>query len=209
MEKVKWALDFNWIVWSFSHIEIQMYYHLLRALRICLTYHFTTQLDSKKTGKSLRHVDIMGDPFKFCLYIRNYAFYTTESNTSASYLILLLSIGRDGQLRSFLYKKCDDFNFHIKIFPFMCSNIPYSPAYSVFISQLIRYTALTPPKNILSWRHCDCGILCSLIRFSDRDVWNRLLWRFLVDTGILSSNMKPLSQECYIWHSGILGDNHM
>ena len=64
---------------------------------------------------------------------------TTESNTSASYLDLLLSIGRDGQLHTSIYDKRDDFNFHIKNFPFLSSNIPISPAYGVFISQLIRY----------------------------------------------------------------------
>ena len=64
---------------------------------------------------------------------------TTESNTSASYLDLLLSIGRDGQLHTSIYEKRDDFNFHITNFPFLSSNIPTSPAYGVFISQLIRY----------------------------------------------------------------------
>ena len=63
----------------------------------------------------------------------------TESNTSASYLDLLLSIQSDGQLRTSLYDKRDDFNFHISNFPFLSSNIPSSPAYGVFISQLIRY----------------------------------------------------------------------
>ena len=38
---------------------------------------------------------------------------TTESNTSSSYLDLLLSIESDGQLRTSLYDKRDDFNFHI------------------------------------------------------------------------------------------------
>ena len=64
---------------------------------------------------------------------------TTESNTSASYLDLLLSIGRDGQLRTSLYDKLDDFNFHITNFLFLGSNISSSPSYGVFISQLIRY----------------------------------------------------------------------
>ena len=64
---------------------------------------------------------------------------TTESNTSASYLDLLLSIGRDGQLRTSLNDKRDDFNFHITKFQLLSSNIPSSPAYGVFISQLIRY----------------------------------------------------------------------
>ena len=64
---------------------------------------------------------------------------TTESNTSASYLDLLLSIWRDGQLRTSLYDKHDNFNFHITNFAFLSSNIPSSPVYGVFISQLKRY----------------------------------------------------------------------
>ena len=55
------------------------------------------------------------------------------------YLDLLLSIGRDGQLHTSIYDKRDDFNVHITNFPFLSSNIPSSPAYGVFISQLIRY----------------------------------------------------------------------
>ena len=65
--------------------------------------------------------------------------HTTESNTSSSYLDLLLSIESDCQLRTSLYDKRDDFKFHITNFPFLSSNIPSSPAYGVFISQLIRY----------------------------------------------------------------------
>ena len=64
---------------------------------------------------------------------------TTKSNTSASYLDLLLSIESDGQVRTSLYDKRDDFNFHITNFPFLSSSIPSSPAYGVFISHLIRY----------------------------------------------------------------------
>ena len=64
---------------------------------------------------------------------------TTESTTSVSFLDLLLSIGRDGQLHTSIYDKRDDFNFHITNFPFLSSNIPSSPAYGVFISQLIQY----------------------------------------------------------------------
>ena len=43
---------------------------------------------------------------------------TTESNTSACYLDLLLTIGLDGQLRIFIYDKRDDFNFQITNFQF-------------------------------------------------------------------------------------------
>ena len=64
---------------------------------------------------------------------------TTESTTSASRLDLLLSIGRDGQLHTSFYCKRDDFNFHITNVPFLSSIIQASPAYGVFISQLVRY----------------------------------------------------------------------
>ena len=81
---------------------------------------------------------------------------TTESNTSASYLDLLLSICRDGQLHTSLYDKRDDFNFHITNFPFLSSNIPSSPAYGVFISQLIPIRqGLLPLMNVLFWGRCD------------------------------------------------------
>ena len=63
---------------------------------------------------------------------------TTESNTSASYLDLLLMIGRDGKLHTSIYGKRDDFNFHITNFRFLGSNIPFSPPYGGFITQLIR-----------------------------------------------------------------------
>ena len=62
-----------------------------------------------------------------------------RANTSASYCDLLLSFGRDGQLRTSFYDKRDDFNFHITNFPFLSSNIPSSPAYGVYISHHIRY----------------------------------------------------------------------
>ena len=65
--------------------------------------------------------------------------YMTESNTSASYLDLQLSIGMEGHSYTFIYDKCDDFTFNITNFTFLSSNIPSSPAYSVLISQRIRY----------------------------------------------------------------------
>ena len=63
---------------------------------------------------------------------------TTESLLSASYLDLLLDI-RDNSICTKLYDKRDDFDFTIVNYPFLDSNIPASPAYGVFVSQLIRY----------------------------------------------------------------------
>ena len=64
---------------------------------------------------------------------------TTESSTSASYLDVLLNIDVGGKLTTQLYDKRDDFDFAIVNFPYTCSNIPLSPVYGVYLSQLIRY----------------------------------------------------------------------
>ena len=64
---------------------------------------------------------------------------TTDTEKSASYLDLFLYIDNGGRLNSKLYDKRDDFDFPIVNFPFLSSNIPASPAYGVYISQLIRY----------------------------------------------------------------------
>ena len=55
------------------------------------------------------------------------------------YLDCLLEINKSGKLSTKLYDKRDDFNFPIVNFPFLCGNIPASPSYGVFVSQLIRY----------------------------------------------------------------------
>ena len=64
---------------------------------------------------------------------------TTDADHHASHLDLLLKYERDCRLRVKLYDKRDDFNFNIVNFPYLCSNIPKSPAYGVYVSQLIRY----------------------------------------------------------------------
>ena len=89
---------------------------------------------------------------------------TTETNTSASYLDLLLSIRRDGQLRTSLYDNRDDFNSHITKFPFLSSNIQSSTAYGVFISQLIRYTRACSSYKCFILRAVRQGGLCNTIR---------------------------------------------
>ena len=65
---------------------------------------------------------------------------TTVSSNSASYLDLFLEYDKDSRLTCRLYDKRDDFDFPIVNFPFLDSNIPSSPAYGVYISQLIRYS---------------------------------------------------------------------
>ena len=48
---------------------------------------------------------------------------TTATDWSASYLDILLEIDSEGQLRTKLYHKRDDFNFPIVNFPFICTYV--------------------------------------------------------------------------------------
>jgi hypothetical protein len=68
-------------------------------------------------------------------YILIYPKDTTECSTSASYSDVLLKLDTNGKIMTQLYDKQDDFNFSIVDFPYLhvCSNIPASPAYDVYI----------------------------------------------------------------------------
>ena len=82
---------------------------------------------------------------RFICFLDKMRVFITENRGKPPVQLLLSTsrlwrlIGRDGQLHTSLYDKRDDFNFHITNFPFLSSNIPSSPAYGVFISQIIRY----------------------------------------------------------------------
>jgi hypothetical protein len=53
--------------------------------------------------------------------------------------IRCLAVSRYLKLRTQLNDKRNDINFPIVNLPFMCSNIPTTPAYGIYISLLIRY----------------------------------------------------------------------
>ena len=61
-----------------------------------------------------------------------------SSDTEAWILDLNLSI-TNGIVSSKIYDKRDDFNFEIVNFPFIDGDVPCSPSYGVYISQLIRF----------------------------------------------------------------------
>ena len=58
------------------------------------------------------------------------------SDTEAPFLDLNLSI-TNGIVSSKIYDKRNDFNFEIVNFPFLDGDVPRSPSYGVYISQLI------------------------------------------------------------------------
>ena len=70
---------------------------------------------------------------------------------------LYLEFDDSGQISIKIYDKRDDFNFKIINFP----NIPASPAYGVYISQLIRYARASSNYSDFQKRHLY--------------LWNRLL----------------------------------
>ena len=96
---------------------------------------------------------------------------TTDTMKSASYLDLFLEIDNTRHLKTKLYDKRDDFNFPIVNFPFLSSNIPASPAYGVYISQLIRYSRACDSYNDFLER----GVLLSRKLLSQGFARQRLL----------------------------------
>ena len=78
---------------------------------------------------------------------------TTDTASSASFLDLFLEFDDSGQICTKIYDKRDDFNFKIINFPNMCSNIPASPAYGDYISQLIRYARASRNYSDFLKRH--------------------------------------------------------
>ena len=64
-----------------------------------------------------------------------------SSDTEAPFLDLNLSI-TNGIVSSKIYDKRDDFNFEIVNFPFLDGDVPRSPSYGVYISQLKLFVLL-------------------------------------------------------------------
>ena len=74
----------------------------------------------------------------------------TDTSTSSTEVCCLVTNIKSGStntpFRISIYDKRDDFIFRIVNFPHMDSNIPANPAYSVYISQLVRYARICTSK---------------------------------------------------------------
>ena len=104
--------------------------HLSKSF--CFTYRYIDDVLSINNSKFGDYINII---YTVELEIKD----TTDADHHASYLDLLLKYDNFNRLQVKLYDKRDDFNFDNVNFPFLSSNIPQSPAYGVFVSQLIRY----------------------------------------------------------------------
>ena len=120
---------------------------------------------------------------------------TIESTTSPSYLDLLLMIGRDCQLHTSIYDKRDYFNFNITNVPFLSSHLRRPMAF-LFLNWYDT-PGLALRMNVLFWGPSDYPV-----SYANSDTswnaWNRRSGSFIVDTGILFSNMKYPSRECWM-----------
>ena len=75
-----------------------------------------------------------------------------SSDTEAPFLDLNLSI-TNGIVSSKIYDKRGHFNFEIVNIPFLDGDVPRSPSYGVYISQLIRFARMCSNVNDFNNRH--------------------------------------------------------
>ena len=102
--------------------------------KLARSFNFTFRyIDDVLSLNNSRFGDFVNRIYPIELEIKD----TTDTDRSASYLDLHLKIDIEGRLRMKLYDKRDDFNFPIVNFTIICCNIPATPAYGVYISQLI------------------------------------------------------------------------
>ena len=104
--------------------------------QLAKSFNFTFRyIDDVLSLNNSKFSDYINDIYPEELEIKE----TTDNSTSSSFLDLLLEFDNDNRLRVKIYDKRDDFDFNIVNYPFLCGNIPHSPSYGVYISQLIRY----------------------------------------------------------------------
>ena len=120
--------------------------------------------------------------------------------TSASYLDLFLSIGKDDHFLTFLNNNWWRFQFpYPNLFCSWVAIYILRPPMAFLFHSLPQGWSLLWMYHYKWWFWRRCGFQIS---FSCRDmpgnVWNHLLGSYMVDTGILSSYMRSRSPECYI-----------
>ena len=84
-----------------------------------------------------------------------------SSDTEATFLDLNLSI-TNGIVSSKIYDKRDDLNFEIVNFPFRDGDVPRSPSYGVYISQLIRFARVC--SNVDDFNNRNLSLTAKLLK---------------------------------------------
>ena len=84
-----------------------------------------------------------------------------SSNTEAPFLNLNLSI-TNGIVSSKIYDKRDDFNFEIVNLSFLDGDVPRSPSYGVYFSQLIRFARVC--SNVYAFNNRNLFLTAKLLK---------------------------------------------
>ena len=101
----------------------------------------------------------------------------SSSDTEAPFLDLNLSI-TNGIVSSKIYDKRDDFYFGIVNFPFLDEDVPRSPSYGVYITQLIRFARVC--SNVDDFNSRNLFLTAKLIK--QGYVYHKFEKRFLNST---------------------------
>ena len=96
-----------------------------------------------------------------------------SSDTEAPFLDLNFSI-TNGIVSSKIYDKRDDFNFEIVNFPFLDGDVPRSPSYGVYMSQLIRFARVC--SNVYDFNNRNLFLTAKLLKQGYR--YHKLLKAF-------------------------------
>ena len=89
-----------------------------------------------------------------------------SSDTEAPFLDLNLSITKNGIVSSKIYDKRDEVNFEVVNFPFLDGDVPRSPSYGVYISQLIRFQRVC--SNVDDFNNINLFLTAKLLKHSYR-----------------------------------------
>ena len=71
-----------------------------------------------------------------------------------------------------IYDKRDDFNFEIVIFPFLDGDVPRSPSYGVYISQLIRFARVR--SNVDDFNNRNLFLTAKLLKQGNSYRYNKI-----------------------------------
>ena len=117
---------------------------LARSFNLCYKY-----TDDSIVFNNKKFLDYLKERYPFQLTVEK----ASRSDHLADYLDLTFIIDNGGKLSIRLYDKRDDFDFLIVNFPFLSSNIPSGPSFSVYIPQLIRYARCCSHYDNFRYHH--------------------------------------------------------
>ena len=142
---------------------------LARSFNLCFPY-----IDDLIVFNSKKFWEYVKDIYTSQLNVEK----INQSDNLTSYHDLTFTIEKDGKLSTKLYDKRDGFDFYIVNFPFLSSNIPSGPSYSVYISQLIRYARRCSYYDDFSYKMLVERLVSQGYRYERlRNSFKKVLWQ--------------------------------